>query len=104
MAFHSTDPTTGEVWRTFDEARDADVDAALARAASARTAWGRAPVAERTARLKAVGAALREKKADYAVLMAREMGKPVTQGEAEIEKCAVTCDWYAEHAERHLAP
>ncbi|NOQ80180.1 MAG: aldehyde dehydrogenase family protein, partial [Gammaproteobacteria bacterium] len=35
---------------------------------------------------------LRERKADYALLMAIEMGKPVIQGEAEIEKCAWVCE------------
>ena len=104
MTFQSTDPTTGETWRTFAEATDAQIDAALARAASARGAWAAAPIAERTARLRAVAVALRESCVDHAVLMAREMGKPVTQGEAEIEKCALTCDWYAEHAEALLAP
>jgi succinate-semialdehyde dehydrogenase/glutarate-semialdehyde dehydrogenase len=104
MAFQSIDPTTGEVWRTYAEATDADVEAGLARAASARRAWAATPVAERTTLLKALGAALRRKKADYAVLMAREMGKPVTQGEAEVEKCAVTCDWYAAHGEEYVAP
>jgi succinate-semialdehyde dehydrogenase/glutarate-semialdehyde dehydrogenase len=35
--------------------------------------------------------------------MTREMGKPIVQSEAEVEKCAVTCDYYAEHAEAFLA-
>src|SRR3989442_3388545 len=36
--------------------------------------------------------------------MALEMGKPLAQGEAEAEKCAWACDYYAEHAEQFLAP
>jgi succinate-semialdehyde dehydrogenase/glutarate-semialdehyde dehydrogenase len=36
--------------------------------------------------------------------MALEMGKPIVQGEAEVDKCALTCDYYAEHAEAFLAP
>src|SRR5437879_10268558 len=36
--------------------------------------------------------------------MALEMGKPLAQGEAEAEKCAWACDYYAEHAEQFLSP
>jgi succinate-semialdehyde dehydrogenase/glutarate-semialdehyde dehydrogenase len=48
-------------------------------------------------------ALLRERREEYAALMATEMGKPVLQGSAEVEKCAWVCDYYAEHAERFLA-
>ena len=104
MAFHAIDPTTGEVWRTFPEASDDDVERALARTTAARTAWAATPIAARSACLRTVGERLRAGRDGYAVLMAREMGKPVVQGEAEIEKCALTCDYYAEHAERFLTP
>jgi len=104
MAFHSTDPTTGEAWRTFEEASADDVELALVRAAAARPAWAATPIAERAAHLRAVAARLRAEKAEHAVLMAREMGKPVADGEAEVEKCAVACEWYADHGVRFLAP
>ena len=47
---------------------------------------------------------LRERKEEFARLMALEMGKPLKQGISEAEKCALGCDYYAEHAEAHLAP
>jgi succinate-semialdehyde dehydrogenase/glutarate-semialdehyde dehydrogenase len=104
MAFRSIDPTTGEVWRTWETASPDDVERALARAAAARTSWAATPIAERAAHLRAVATRLRAGAADYAVLMAREMGKPVIEGEGEVEKCAATCDFYAEHAAEMLAP
>jgi succinate-semialdehyde dehydrogenase/glutarate-semialdehyde dehydrogenase len=104
MAFHSTDPTTGEVWRTFEQASTGDVELALARAAAVRPAWAATPIAERAQHLRAVAARLRAEKAEHAVLMAREMGKPVTDGEGEVEKCALGCEWYAEHGPRFLEP
>ncbi len=47
---------------------------------------------------------LRERKEDYARLMAVEMGKVLVQGMAEIEKCAWVCEFYAKNAEEFLAP
>jgi succinate-semialdehyde dehydrogenase/glutarate-semialdehyde dehydrogenase len=104
MAFPSIDPTTGETWRTVADTTPEEVERALDRAARARRTWSAAPVAERAAVLDAIGRELRTRAHDDAVVMAREMGKPVSDGEAEIEKCAVACDYYAEHAERLLAP
>jgi len=54
--------------------------------------------------MKAIAGRLRASAEEQAALMAREMGKPLAQGRAEIEKCAWTCDHYAEHAARYLAP
>src|SRR5204863_3004052 len=45
---------------------------------------------------------LRRDKEQHATLMAREMGKPIEQGRAEVEKCATCCDYFAEHAEKFL--
>jgi succinate-semialdehyde dehydrogenase/glutarate-semialdehyde dehydrogenase len=53
--------------------------------------------------MRQAAALLRARKEKYARIMALEMGKPIVQGEAEAEKCAWTCDYYAEHAEAFLA-
>ena len=47
---------------------------------------------------------LEERQDEFAELMAREMGKPVTQGKAEVVKCAAACRYYADHGEAMLAP
>ncbi len=59
---------------------------------------------ERAAGLRRAAAMLEEAARDFARLMAREMGKPVAQGRAEVEKCAKACRYYADHGEAMLAP
>jgi len=54
--------------------------------------------------MKKTAEILRERKNELAKLMATEMGKPLKQGAAEVEKCALGCDYYADNAEAHLAP
>jgi succinate-semialdehyde dehydrogenase/glutarate-semialdehyde dehydrogenase len=104
MPFPSIDPTTGETWRSIAETSADEIERTLARAARARQPWSTASVAERAAALAVIARELRSRAHDDAIVMAREMGKPVRDGAAEIEKCATACDYYAEHAERLLAP
>ncbi len=104
MAFESRNPATGELCETFAGASDADVEGALDATHRAFLAWRERPIAERRALMHDVAKRLRARAAEHAVTMALEMGKPVAQGEAEVEKCAWVCDYYAEHAERMVAP
>src|SRR5256885_3004925 len=104
MALASINPSSGEVLESFEEATPATLERVLAHAWQAFLGWRECTFAERAERLREAARALRAKKAEYARLMALEMGKPVTQGEAEVEKCAWGCEYYAEHAARFLAP
>src|SRR5213593_882585 len=65
--------------------------------------WREVPFARRAQRMREAAQILRTRRAEYARTMTLEMGKPITQGGAEVEKCAVGCEFYAEHAERFLA-
>src|SRR6266705_4463202 len=104
MALSSINPSTGEVLESFEEATPAALERVLAHAWQAFLGWRECTFAERAARLREVARVLGAKKVEYARLMALEMGKPVAQGEAEVEKCAWGCEYYAEHAARFLAP
>ncbi|HUE29500.1 MAG TPA: aldehyde dehydrogenase family protein, partial [Verrucomicrobiae bacterium] len=104
MALSSINPSSGEVLESFEETTPAALEDVLARAGHAFLGWRARTFAERAARLGEAARGLRAKKTEYARLMALEMGKPVTQGEAEVEKCAWCCEYYAEHAARFLAP
>ncbi len=104
MALSSINPTTNALLQTYQEHSDQDCERKLDAARSAFRAWRRTRFAERAAFLTAAAALLRKRKEEYARLMALEMGKPLAQGIAEAEKCAWVCEYYAEHAEKFLAP
>jgi succinate-semialdehyde dehydrogenase/glutarate-semialdehyde dehydrogenase len=102
-AVESVNPTTEEVLAAFDPFTPEQTERALADTEAAFQVWRRAPFSERTRVLRRAGALLRERKARYAALMTAEMGKPITAAEAEAEKCAWVCEYFADNAERFLA-
>ena len=103
MKIQSINPATGDVLETFDETGPPEIDRILARAQASFADWRATSFASRAQHMRRAAEVLRAKKTEYARTMALEMGKPITQGEAEIDKCAVTCQHYAEHAEAYLA-
>ena len=104
MTFMAINPTTGETIATYPETPTGEVARIVERAHGAHLGWRDQPVAERAARLTALGALLRERAQDYGQLMTTEMGKPLNQAIAEAEKCSWVCDYYAENAASFLAP
>ena len=103
MAIQSINPATDEVLDTFPETSAEELERTLTAGHDAFVDWRARPFAERSVRMHEVARLLRERKDALARIMTLEMGKPIVQGEAEIDKCAGTCDYYAEHAERFLA-
>jgi len=103
MALRSVNPATGAEIERFDELKPKEVDAALSKATRASMAWKSATLEERSERLRAAANVLRRNKRRYGEIMAREMGKPIRDGMAEVEKCAWACDYYAENGARLLA-
>lgn len=102
MALVSRNPATGEVVEEYREMSDREIDATLTAVDAASAVWKTTSFAERAHRMQRTAAVLRGRADDYARLMAVEMGKPLQQGRAEVEKCAWVCDYYTEHAERFL--
>jgi succinate-semialdehyde dehydrogenase/glutarate-semialdehyde dehydrogenase len=98
----STNPATGEVIATYDEWTDAELDRTLERAEQVFEKWALSEPSERAALLANAARVLRDGAAEYARLMTREMGKPIVQSEAEVEKCASVCEYYAEHGARFV--
>lgn len=104
MSFTAIDPTNGEVLSSYPDTSADEVDRILSAAHAAHLAWRDTPMSERIERLRTLGALLRERKEEYGLLMTTEMGKPLGQAVAEVEKCAWVCDYYAENAQAFLSP
>src|ERR671923_1183095 len=104
MTIQAINPTTGETINTYTEMAPAQVARAIAQAHDTYLSWKQTNMAERAQRMHQAAKVLRDQAATYARLMAQEMGKPVKDGRAEVEKCAWVCDFYAEQAAQFLRP
>mgnify|MGYP002623213964 CR=1 FL=1 len=102
MTIQSINPATGEV-AEHDEQSDAEVQAKLGQAEQTFSQWRGVSLSERAQAMSAAADQLRRRRDEYAVLITQEMGKPIGQAEAEIDKCAWVCEYYAENAARFLA-
>ncbi|HXE54938.1 MAG TPA: NAD-dependent succinate-semialdehyde dehydrogenase [Tepidisphaeraceae bacterium] len=96
-------PTTEQLIGDYAEHDQAHVERLLEAAAAAWGSWREKPIGDRAKLMRGVARVLRHRSAELSALMTREMGKPIAQSEAEIEKCAVCCDHFAEHAAGYLA-
>ncbi len=103
MSIQSINPATGEILETFRATSSEELDRILARAQAAFAEWRTVPLAARAERMREAARRLRKGKAEHARTMTLEMGKPIVQAEAEVDKCAWGCDYYADHAEAFLA-
>lgn len=99
----SVNPATGQELARFEPHTPDAVEAALANAAQAQRQWARVPVTRRVELLRRMATALRAGKERYGRLITLEMGKPLPEAEAEVEKCAWNCDFYADKAPDFLA-
>ncbi|MCE9614518.1 MAG: NAD-dependent succinate-semialdehyde dehydrogenase [Lentisphaerae bacterium] len=104
MKIEAINPSDGRLVQVYAEMTPEVVSARIDATHAAWLAWRTTPFTERAALMRAAAALLRKRAPAYAVLMAREMGKPVQAGVAEILKCAAVCEYYAERAEGMLAP
>jgi succinate-semialdehyde dehydrogenase/glutarate-semialdehyde dehydrogenase len=96
-------PYTEERIESFDVDDDARIDAVLNAAVAAARSWRQASVEQRVSLLHSLSAVLRRGVTDHAALITREMGKPITEARAEVEKCAFLCDYVGEKAASFLA-
>ena len=104
MKIQSINPYTEEVIQEFDLMTEQEVDGEIRKSRAAFLKWRDTPVAERATYLTKLAGTLRKNKKKYAELITREMGKPIKDSMAEVEKCAWLSDYYAENAAAFLKP
>ena len=91
MSIQSVNPATDEVLETFTSTTPEELERIVARAHAAFVEWRSVPFKARADRMREAARLLRKGMEHHAVTMTLEMGKPIVQAEAEVEKCAACC-------------
>jgi succinate-semialdehyde dehydrogenase/glutarate-semialdehyde dehydrogenase len=98
----SINPATGELVAEYQEHQEEEIEHFIERADERFRDWSQLDFGARAEVLRNTGGLLEEQADELAVLMALEMGKPVTVGRGEAAKCAWVCRYYADQAETYL--
>lgn len=104
MSLISTNPATGQRIHIYGSHTSVQIEAALKQAQASYLGWRELSPGSRARHLRALGKSLRAQVDDLADLITAEVGKPISQSRAEVEKCARVCDYYARHGAAYLAP
>jgi succinate-semialdehyde dehydrogenase / glutarate-semialdehyde dehydrogenase len=104
MSVISTNPWSGEVQYRYEYMRGGEIEARLHAAQRGARSWAATPLEQRAALVRAAGEQLRARRETLAELAGQEMGKLRREALAEVDKCALACEYYAEHGWRYLEP
>ncbi len=104
MAIQTINPATGEIVKDFEEMSSSEVKEIISGCHEEFISWRETDFEERSRLLKNAAEILRKDVGEFAGILTLEMGKPIKQARAEVEKCAWVCDFYAEKAEEFLSP
>ncbi len=101
--FENTSPNDGSKLASVTAHSLGEITKRIRRTHTAFEEWSRVDISKRATFLHRIADLLIARAQDLATLMALEMGKPLAQGKAEAEKCALACRYFADHAARMLA-
>ena len=104
MNVQTINPSTADNLNQYEVLNWKETKLMLDNAAQAFSQWRNTPILSRSQLMIHMAELLSQKKNELAILRANEMGKPLNQGKAEIEKCARLCEYYAEHGQSFLDP
>ena len=101
--FSTVNPATGEQIEKFSFFSSRETDTVLAGADKTFQSFRKLSAHQRARLLSNLAASLRKNKQQLTKVITAEMGKITAEAEAEIEKCAMEADWYADHGPQMLA-
>lgn len=104
MPLISINPTTGETIHEYTELTQEQIETKLALAHAAYQDWRQKSFVTRAEKMRQVAEVLRANSTKYGLIATIEMGKPIAEAKAEVEKCAWVCEYYADNAEKFLTP
>jgi succinate-semialdehyde dehydrogenase/glutarate-semialdehyde dehydrogenase len=103
MAIATINPATGETIKVFEPLKDVEIASKLDLAGQTFAQYRQTSFSERSQWLQKAATILQQEKGDFAQIITLEMGKPYKAAIAEVEKCALVCQYYAEQAPSFLA-
>ena len=104
MTIDVINPTTGKLCKSYETLSQTELAQAIEHMETTRQSWLHVDLAQRCKLMHNAAKVIRNDLDRYAMIITEEMGKPITQAKAEIEKCAWLCEHYADNAESYLRP
>lgn len=102
--FHTVNPTDGKVIQSYETLSEGTLLTTLSRMDDTQSTWAKTPLGERCDHVIKIREKLLDQLEEFAQLITKEMGKPIKQARAEIEKCAYLCQHYTKNAAQYLQP
>lgn len=98
----SMNPANNKTIKSYTEMQGEEISQIISQADEAFNSWKETSFIHRSKLMHNAASVLRNNSEEYSLLMTTEMGKPIKQSRAEVEKCAWVCDYYADNAEKFL--
>ena len=102
MSMLSINPATGQTLQSFATWQTDEINTVLSQVESAQADWAALSFEQRSQMMRNLAQVFRQNSENYANLITEEMGKLLKEARAELEKCAIGCDHYADHAQLYL--
>jgi succinate-semialdehyde dehydrogenase/glutarate-semialdehyde dehydrogenase len=101
----TVNPATEEILAEYDALTEEQVNHEVNDSRKVyESIWKKFDISERAKLLRNLGHMLQQRKKEYATIITNEMGKPITESLAEVEKCSWVCEYYADNGEKFLEP